>query len=165
MVSRKVRVKNFFQKVCKCDFECPNKYIGQININVKNLLITLGFIGLFAASSCAQDLITTEFARKYAGKRVTIWDTVASVKVINPQYAELTMDKGNPHDQVVIVLKCRDAGRMAKFLNHTAVTAKGLANLGALLQVNNIRDIDEASHIQIDPVDTQKAPKKKQKAW
>jgi hypothetical protein len=144
-----------------------NKYIGQININMKNLLITLGFIGLFAASSSAQDLITREFARKYAGKRVTIWDTVTSVKVINPQYAELTMDKGNPHDQVVIVLKCQDAGRMAKFLSHKVVTAKGLvglANLGALLQVNNIRDIDEASHIQIDPVDAQKAPKKKQKA-
>jgi hypothetical protein len=131
---------------------------------MKNLLITLSFIGLFAASSSAQELITTEFARKYAGKRVTIWDTVTSVKIINPQYAELTMDKGNPHDQVVILLKCPDAGRMAKFLKGRVVTAKGLvslANLGALLQVNNIRDIDEVSHIQVDPVDTKKSPKKK----
>ena len=131
---------------------------------MKNLLITLSFIGLFAASSSAQELITTEFARKYAGKRVTIWDTVTLVKIINPRYAELTIDKGNPHDQVIILLKCQDAGRMAKFLNHKAVTAKGLvslANLGALLLVNNIRDIDEASHMQIDPVETKKAPKKK----
>jgi hypothetical protein len=140
--------------------------LDKLTFTMKNLLITLGFIILFAASSSAQELITTEFARKYVGKRVMIWDTVTSVKVINPQYAELMIDKHNPHDQLVIILKCPDAGRMAVFLKGKVATAKGvvsLANLGALLQVNNIRDIDEVSHIQIDPVDTKKAPKKKQK--
>jgi hypothetical protein len=140
--------------------------LDKLTLTMKNLLITLSFISLFAASSSAQELITTEFARKYVGKRIMIWDTVTSVKVINPQYAELTINKYNPHDQLVILLKCPDAGRMAVFLKGKVATAKGvvsLANLGALLQVNNIRDIDEVSHIQIDPVDTKKVPKKKQK--
>jgi hypothetical protein len=134
---------------------------------MKNLLITLGLIGLFATSLSAQELITTEFARKYVGKRVMVWDTVTSVKVINPQYAELTINKYNPHDQLVIVLKCQDADRMAVFLKGKVATAKGvvsLANLGALLLVNNIRDIDEFSHVQADPADSKKTPKKKTKA-
>jgi hypothetical protein len=117
---------------------------------MKILLITLSFLILVAAKSKGQSIVPVELASGYTGKTITVWDTITSVNVINANYARLTIDKGNPHDRMIISLKCREAAKMATYLNGREATVKGIvrqAELGTVMTVINIRDIDAADHI------------------